>query len=691
MALISSESNMLLGILAVQMDFIDRDALFAAMNAWVLEKQKSLGQILEEQGRLSCIERGLLEALVAYHLKRHGGEAEKSLAAADPSGAIRRDLQQTIGGDKIPQIVDGTLEAGAASGGEDSTVTWGIGQGRGSAGRFLMLRPHAKGGLGSVSVALDHELNREVALKQILPEHADLPTHRARFVQEAEITGRLEHPGVVPVYSLGSDQSGRPYYAMRLVPGDTLKEAIHRFHSSGGTPGRGLANEQSMEFRRLLGRFLDVCNTVGYAHSRGVIHRDLKPSNIMLGPYGETLVVDWGLAKVVGADESCDGDLLMSLRKMSGSGGGETQAGAAMGTPGYMSPEQAAGQLDRVSRASDVYSLGATLYYLLTGKAPFGEGDVALILARVRRGEVVSPRQIRDGVSGSLEAVCLKAMAHQAEDRYPSARALAEDVEHWLADEPVSVHREAFATRAGRWARRHQTTAVAATAVLVAATAALAVGTVLIRTAHRETDRQRLLAENNFRDARKAVDDYLTTVSQSSLGSVAGTQPLRRELLEKALAYYRDFQRRGRGEHSLHSELAEASVRIGQIVREIGSKEEAAAALNEAVRIYNVLVKAHAENPEYFRRRAEILAMLAVVQAEAGHDADATRSYRDATDELERLVQARPTDVTVRAQLAEDLLQFGAFLKARGQEKEGQAILRRAARRIFTAQERSSQ
>src|SRR5262249_54542062 len=156
--------------------------------------------------------------------------------------------------------------------------------------RFRVLRPHARGGLGVISVALDTELNREVALKQIQPERVDDSTSRARFLLEAEVTGRLEHPGVVPVYSLGRDGRGQPYYAMRLVRGDSLKEAIDKFHAADREGSRD-AGSRSVALRELLGRFVDVCDAIAYAHSRGVIHRDLKPANILLGPYGETLVV----------------------------------------------------------------------------------------------------------------------------------------------------------------------------------------------------------------------------------------------------------------------------------------------------------------------------------------------------------------------------------------------------------------
>jgi serine/threonine protein kinase len=306
--------------------------------------------------------------------------------------------------------------------------------------RFQILRPHARGGLGEVFVAHDGELNRSVALKEIQERYADHPEMRARFLVEAKVTGGLEHPGIVPIYSLGHHADGRPYYAMRFIRGETLKDAIARFHQS---PARAFV-QGDLEFRQLLSRFVAVCNAVAYAHSRGVIHRDLKPANVMLGKYGETLVVDWGLAKVVGRDAGCValGPDEASLVPVLYDGSDATQAGAALGTPAFMSPEQAAGRLDLVGPASDVYNLGATLYALLTGLPPVEIQDVAAFLARVQRGDWPVPRKMKPGVPRALDAICRKAMALEPAERYASALELAADVERWLADRPVSAWRE---------------------------------------------------------------------------------------------------------------------------------------------------------------------------------------------------------------------------------------------------------
>jgi hypothetical protein len=234
--------------------------------------------------------------------------------------------------------------------------------------RFQVLRPHGKGGIGEVFVARDQELNREVALKEMQDPYARDAHNRGRFVREAEITGGLEHPGVVPVYGLGTYSDGRPFYAMRFIQGETLQDSIRKFHAGQG----------DWTLRGLLTRFVTMCNTMAYAHSRGVLHRDLKRANVMLGRYGETLIVDWGLAK---AGISGQGSLARGLTEGGSDGlpepalapcltdGIETQAGSALGTPSYMSPEQASGRLDLLGPASDIYSLSSSKWEA----APKGE------------------------------------------------------------------------------------------------------------------------------------------------------------------------------------------------------------------------------------------------------------------------------------------------------------------------------
>src|ERR1700722_10740912 len=292
-----TDLNLLFGILALQMDFIDREQLIHAMQTWLTDKSRSLGAILVEQKVLSTPRLILLQALVEEHLKQHQNDPQKSLAAIAPVGSLGQQLREIADPDMQATLL--TIR-GSGKSDKDPFDPSTVGAPTATGLRFRILRPHARGGLGTVYVAHDEELHREVALKEIQDQHAHNKDSRARFLLEAEITGRLEHPGIVPVYGLGQYADGRPFYAMRFIKGDSLQDAIEVFHRSRGEVNPA---ERILELRGLLGRFIDVCNAIQYAHDRGVLHRDLKPGNIMLGKYGETLVVDWGLAKSMGVKE----------------------------------------------------------------------------------------------------------------------------------------------------------------------------------------------------------------------------------------------------------------------------------------------------------------------------------------------------------------------------------------------------
>jgi formylglycine-generating enzyme required for sulfatase activity/tRNA A-37 threonylcarbamoyl transferase component Bud32 len=470
MAATSADRNLLFGILALQIDCITRDQLIAGMNAWVIEKTKPLAQILVEQQALDPTDRALLEPMVERHITKHQNDPAQSLAALGSATSVREALEQVH--DYEIQASLGHLGEATTDhrSGADPTATF-VGRPTATGGRFRVLRLHDRGGLGEVFVARDEEVRREVAVKQIQERHAHDPRSRARFLIEAEITGGLEHPGIVPVYGLGAYDDGRPYYAMRFIRGDSLRTAIERFH--GDADAQRDPGKRSLALRALLGRFLDVCDAITYAHARGVLHRDLKPGNVMLGAYGETMVVDWGLAKAVGkrldAADLTRGEA--TLAPESGSDAQPTEMGERIGTPAYMPPEQAAGRLDELGPASDVYSLGATLYAVLTGQAAFTDKDLPTLLQKVERGEFPPPRRIQGWIDPALEAVCLKAMALKPGDRYASPRDLAADLQKWLADEPVSAWREPWPRRFRRWAKRNQTavTTAAVASLLIAA------------------------------------------------------------------------------------------------------------------------------------------------------------------------------------------------------------------------------
>ena len=485
----AADRNLLFGLLALQNGLIDQVQLVAAFQAWTRDKGRELAEHLLARGDLDADQRGVVEAMVVLHIKKHGSTQE-SLAAI-PAGRSTRESFARLGDPDIEATLSRVDPSSTGQDADERTASYAIGTATSDGQRFRVVRPHARGGLGAIFVALDQELHREVALKQILEQYADDPDSRQRFLLEAEVTGGLEHPGIVPVYGLGTNTDGRPYYAMRFIRGDSLKDAIERFHNGGGIrKGEG---RRSLELRQLLRRFTDVCNAIEYAHSRGVLHRDIKPGNIIIGRHGETLVVDWGLAKATGKRQPDAEE--RTLVPSSGSGCSHTLPGSALGTPAYMSPEQATGDLERLGPRSDVYSLGATLYCLLTGHPPFKGEDPGEVLRAVLAGGFRSPRTIVSSIDPALEAVCLKAMASRPEDRYASASELSQEIERWLADEPVHAHREPAPARLARWGRRHKPVVAGAAALLLTAVAALSAGILLIGREQRRTEGQRKRAE----------------------------------------------------------------------------------------------------------------------------------------------------------------------------------------------------
>ncbi len=434
----------------------------------------------------------------------------------------------SVGAGPVGTIRIPTSHGRPGDGDDEARVPGGSGRVVGGS-RFRILSAHAQGGLGKISVAWDEELGREVAVKEIHRDRAD-DESRGRFVREAKITGNLEHPGIVPVYALGEFGDGRPFYAMRFIRGESLKQAIARFHAAD-VPGRD-PGERVLALRNLLRRFIDVCNAIAFAHSRGVLHRDIKPGNIMIGEYGETLVVDWGLAKAVGGAEGGGGAAAQRVPRPHSAGGSmPTVAGSALGTPAYMSPEQAAGELDRLGPRSDVYSLGATLYCLLTGKKPLGDrgGDIEELLRRARAGDVPPARMVMREVPPALEAVCRKAMAPRPEDRYDSARALADDVERWLADEPVAAWREPRSGRALRWARRHRTPVAASLVAMMAAVLGLGAATVVQARVNDQLMNAKAMTDRALDETRRAKSDTQATLKFFQDKVLAAARPKEQE------------------------------------------------------------------------------------------------------------------------------------------------------------------
>lgn len=603
-----ADRSLMLGLLALKTELVDRETLLTALTECIADKTRSLDQVLLERGNLDTEKFKQLETLVATQIAGTGRTPFATLAGdLDTTPATAGDRigsLNTLAGDSgLPTLAEKgpvqDFQTVASNAYETiasvtSTDPTAASPAEGDS-RFQILRPYAKGGLGQVSVALDKELDRSVAIKEIQDRYADHPVSRARFIEEAEITGKLEHPGVIPVYSLGHHPDGRPYYAMRFVKGDSLKKAIQQFHADESLkldPG-----ERSLKLRELLARFLDVCNAIAYAHSRGVLHRDLKPDNILLGPYGETLVVDWGLAKSVDKDSDpskgspldlIDGPIRLSAHSGSRA---DTIMGSAIGTPAYMSPEQAEGKVELMGQGTDVYGLGATLYHLLTGKVPVEGGTLGEILRRVKEGHFPSARTVDPTVPPGLDAICSKALANRPLDRYPTVEAMADDIKRWLADESVTAHRESAVQRLKRWFRKHPTFTAAGSVLVLAGLigATIIVGIVARKNVQialkaeearknaeaatasaAEARLNEAEAERNLQAACIGTDSLLTEVADVDLADIPQMEPVRRRLLEKAMASYRKFLEEKKDTPILRWVVGRAHGRLGDILEMMG-------------------------------------------------------------------------------------------------------------------------
>ncbi|MEQ8838607.1 MAG: hypothetical protein RID07_17515, partial [Lacipirellulaceae bacterium] len=437
----------------------------------------------------------------------------------------------------------------------------------------------------------------------------------------------------------------------------------------------------------------DVCQAIDYSHHRGVVHRDIKPENIMLGDYGETLVVDWGLARptddtptVTDAAETTvtrSGRLTsrsnhpQSTRKGSPSppsNPSHTRDGQVVGTPAYMSPEQAVGRLDLLGPAADIYSLGATLYHLLTGSSPI-DGSTSDILARVQRGHFPPPRERNPLVPKPLEAICLKAMHRQPEARYGSAAELALDLEHYLADERVEAFDEPLWMRTWRWVRNHRTAVLSTMAAATVALVALTAGVILLGAANQreraakdqatanyaESVKQRDRAEENFRLAQEAVREYYVQVSEETLLNQPGMQPLRNALLERSLAYFQRFLEQRKDDPSVRSELALAAYYVGQITETVDSPKAALPFYHQSLSHYETLFEESEVAAELKSAYARVLNAIGGAHQKMQELDEAEKFYRRALVEREAIAKNNTEDYQPARELANSLMNLATL------------------------------
>lgn len=319
--------------------------------------------------------------------------------------------------------------------------------------RYVDIAHHDSGGLGDVFRGHDSELGRDVAIKAIQKRLINNPAVLEQFDVEVKVTSRLDHPGIVPVYGMGQFPDGRLFFVMRFIEGVNLRTAIKEFHAKDWKTLP--KSEYRTELNRLLDHFCAACHTLSYAHNRGIVHRDVKPQNIMLGRFHETLVVDWGLAVPVQRDEKAKASGEKTVMPRMGTESGSTSGGTA-GTLGYMSPEQFQDADAPLGPASDIYSLGATLYHLLTNSAPHQGSSLTETSKVIRTGDFPPPTRINKSVPKALEAICLKAMSLKPQDRYANAEDIAKDVTNWMTGEKVSVFKEPLVERLLRLAQQNR-------------------------------------------------------------------------------------------------------------------------------------------------------------------------------------------------------------------------------------------
>jgi serine/threonine protein kinase/tetratricopeptide (TPR) repeat protein len=522
------------------------------------------------------------------------------------------------------------------------------------AGSYEILGMLGCGGTGTVYLARQARPKRLVALKMLDAQGKSNPARFARFQSEAEVIARLQHPNIVQIFEVGQHE-GRPYFSMEYLDGGNLAEWLGS-HS--------LAAHDAVRLIATLAR------AVHFAHERGIVHRDLKPANILMsGPWGKrsgesergqgnrltalnerallnpsgpplntAKITDFGLAKFFGEQ----------AERLAESPATET--GVIVGTPSYMAPEQASGQSKEIRPAADVYALGAILYETLTGRPPFRAPSVLQTLEQVRSQEPVAPRRLQPRLSRDLETVCLKCLEKDPARRYPSARALADDLARFLRGEPIHARPASPWERARKWARRKP-----ALAVLLAVSGlfivAMLATTARLQMALVETRKQRARADGNYREARDAIQGMITRLERKDLAGVPRLMELRQDLLQDALTFNEGVLRQlDDPDPTVRFDAASAHALTGKIQILLGKRESAEANLLEATALLEKLTVEHPEAAEYQGQLGDCYSALGSFYGAAG--ARNEQYYQQALDVLQPLVEAHPEEIRWQQWLA---------------------------------------
>jgi eukaryotic-like serine/threonine-protein kinase len=641
---------------------------------------------------VSGLSPGLEDLLEEFAARLNAGEAPdvEAFAAAHPQHAER--LRRVLPTMRV------LLDLGNSAGKAEVA-----GEALGTLGDYRILREAGKGGMGVVYEAEQVSLGRRVALK-VLPAATTLDGRQLqRFQNEARAAACLQHEHIVPVYGVGCER-GVHFYAMQFIEGWTLEAVIRALRAGrpadgaslptpprpgeptgdrtavdgAAAPALGAAPAQPGPVGREHFRWAaewggQAAEALEHAHQLGIVHRDIKPANLMIDPRGKLWVTDFGLARIAAEP-------------------GLTVTGHLVGTLRYMSPEQAQARHGLVDHRADIYSLGVTLYELLTLRPAFDGQDPHELLRRVAAAEPPAPRRLNPAIPRDLETVVLRATARAPGQRYGTAQELADDLRRYLNGEPVRARRPTLAERASRWARRHRLLVAAAAAVLfVAALAAAVVAAVSLR-AEQDTrealareERHRITAEAhsrkaaaNYAKARKAVDDMLSEVAEQWLADVPLMEPRRRKLLEKALAFYQDFLRENEESRELRRETCHAHKRLTDIYVTLGD-HRAERACREALAFFTRLAAEDPEDPSYPRLQALTQMRLGLCLKIRGKAGPAEEAYRAALALQERLAVRYPKEPDHRRDLGLTLNNLGNLLRqSRASPEEVEKLHRRA-------------
>ena len=486
------ERDLIFGLQGVQIGLVESRTFIEAGLSWSRGEARNLREEVIRRAQINEEGVALLDRSVEIILKKHGVDEQKPPQAAGEG----KQVFESLGGAVAREDREGFPPTPEVPRPPDDLASTLVTQE--APGRYTLRKEQGRGGIGKVFAAFDEHVGRDIAIKELLLEPSGgtpgTPGRKtaevaARLLREARITGQLEHPSIVPVYEIGRRADGTLYYTMKMVKGKTLYEVIRE--------------AGSFEDRlKLLPHFQDLGNAIAYAHHRGVIHRDIKPQNVMIGEFGETVVLDWGLAKPKGATGAGDARFQKEMQVLKEAAAGKSVDGEAIGTPEYMPPEQAWGDLERIDEGSDIYSLGALLYEILTGRPPFEGSSPFEVIGKVQQyGEgkqgLTPVRSLEEKVPPELSAITEKALAPRPEQRYPSVKALIEEVDAYLQGKRVGAYQYSVWEIGKLFVRRHRALSGAIAAVL----ASILVAAVLVSLAYQEAARQRDMAQKNLAEA----------------------------------------------------------------------------------------------------------------------------------------------------------------------------------------------